>query len=384
MRHSTDSSRQDADRKPTEEPHTSSSVDTRGPRKRAVRLDATLPSVETIYASRISPFVRYASRAGWSEDALAELCRRHGVSRAVLDSLTARVPADGAFALVQEICAASQDDNLGLHLALEASASWMSLLGVLGMSLTNVREALEVSCGYARRMNTRAAMNTFVNESGQIHIRCNPELHEPRHFAEANLGATLTILCRSTATTIKAHWVSFRHAAPAALTDHMSLFGTTDLRFRAPISELVLPAYALDLPLRNADPALAAYMRSQADTLLEAMGGDDIASVVRRCLRDALERGAKPSIGGVARSFKMTSRTLQRRLAEAEVQFSTLLEQVRCEQAMTLLQRPQANLEDVAERVGFSDVRSFRRALKRRTGRTPSELRRYNHDDAVP
>ncbi|MDI3287404.1 helix-turn-helix domain-containing protein [Polyangium sp. 15x6] len=67
---------------------------------------------------------------------------------------------------------------------------------------------------------------------------------------------------------------------------------------------------------------------------------------------------------------------MQRRLAGAGVQFSVLLEQIRCDKALELLQRSRADYEEIAERVGFSDARSLRRALKRRTGRTPSELRR--------
>ncbi len=342
--------------------------------------------MKTIDASRLSSFVRYAPRVGWSEDALADLFARHGVSRAALDSITARVPHDGALALVQEICDKSRDDNLGLHLALEASPSWMAILGVLGMSLTNVREAIEVCAEYARRFDGSPSKSVFfVDEDGLPHIRCGPRPHEPawpRHFAEADIAANLLMLRRFTGTTIKARWVSFRHTAPADLTEHVALFGTTDLRFRAPVNELVLPAYALDLPHRSADPALAAYIRGQADALLEARGGDDLAGAVRRCLRDALERGAEPSIGSVARSFKTTSRTLQRRLADAGVRFSTLLEQVRCEWALTLLRSPHESLEDIAERVGFSDVRSLRRALKRRTGQTLSELRRRDLDDA--
>ncbi|WP_437733479.1 AraC family transcriptional regulator ligand-binding domain-containing protein [Sorangium sp. So ce1335] len=338
----------------------------------------------SINAFRLSPFVRYASRTGWSEDALADLCARHGVRRAAVDSITARVPRDAAFALLEEICAASDDDNLGLHLALEATSS-IGILGVLGMSLTNVREALEICTDYLRRFDPKQSTTTFyVDESGLLHLRVGPEPPEPawlRHFAETILAAGLLTLRRFTGAQIKARWVSFRHAAPVDVTEHAALFGTTDLRFRAPTTEVVLPAYTLDLPHCNANPALAAYMRGQADALIEATGGVDLAAAVRRCLRDALEQGERPSIGHVARSFKTTSRTLQRRLAEAGVQFTTLLDQVRCEWAIALLQRPDGCLKDVAERVGFSDVRSLRRALKRRTGRTPSELLRHDRDD---
>jgi AraC-like DNA-binding protein len=126
----------------------------------------------------------------------------------------------------------------------------------------------------------------------------------------------------------------------------------------------------------TAHSGLATDLRSRAEALVEEMGEEDITSTVRQSLRHAFAWGAAASLDRVARSLGMASRTLQRRLAEAGARFSALLEQVRCERAVELLQRPSADFNEVAERVGFSDARSLRRALKRQTGRTPSELRR--------
>jgi len=44
--------------------------------------------------------------------------------------------------------------------------------------------------------------------------------------------------------------------------------------------------------------------------------------------------------------------------------------------AVALLDRSGKSLDEIAEQVGFSDARSLRRVLKRRSGRTPSALRR--------
>ncbi|MDI1447050.1 AraC family transcriptional regulator [Polyangium sp. 6x1] len=342
---------------------------------------------KTLSASLISPFVLHASRAGWSEEELTDRCAHHGIRRAALDDLTARVPQAGALALLKEICARSRDENLGIHLAREADPSWMSLPGVLGMTLTSVRDAIEIGGYYGRRLDSSAPnRRCHVRDDGLLHLSYVLDPRDaawPRQLVEAGIGAIVVILRRFTGVDIKATRVSFPHAAPADPAPHVALFGTTDLRFEAPFVELVLPASVLDLRHQSADPGLAAYLRRQADALVEQVAReDDIVEAVRQSLREALDGAAEASLGSAARRLGVTSRTLQRHLAEAGVRFSALLEGVRYEMAVALLDRSGKSLDEIAEQVGFSDARSLRRALKRHSGRTPSALRRGNDGGA--
>ncbi|WP_170229826.1 AraC family transcriptional regulator [Polyangium fumosum] len=334
----------------------------------------------TCPATLLSPFLRHAARTGWSERDLTALCARHGVRRPAVDDLTARVPKEGAHKVVEEICARSEDDNLGIHLAREAEPSWMSLPGLLGMSVTHVREALAVGTDYSRRLLTGpASLWQFIDEQDRVHLTRTGASHDPpasRHFVEAGVGASIVLLRRFTGVAIKAIQVSFPHHAPADTSAHVELLGTRDLRFGAPRVEIVFPASVLDLRNLSADAGLWAFLQRQAEAVIEARGGADLTALVRQGLQEALWRGEEASLDRVAQSLGMTGRTLQRRLAEDGARFSALLSQVRCERALELLQRPGANLDDIAERIGLSDARSLRRALKRHTGRTPSVLRR--------
>jgi AraC-like DNA-binding protein len=66
---------------------------------------------------------------------------------------------------------------------------------------------------------------------------------------------------------------------------------------------------------------------------------------------------------------------LRRRLTEHALTFETLLEQVRQARTMSLLGNPEMSIERITEEVGYSDVRSFRRAFKRWTGMSPTAFR---------
>jgi AraC-like DNA-binding protein len=73
---------------------------------------------------------------------------------------------------------------------------------------------------------------------------------------------------------------------------------------------------------------------------------------------------------------RISPRTLRRRLADAKVSFSTLLDEARRDRALLLLRSRDASTKDVAERVGYSNVANFMRAFRRWTGQTPAAYRR--------
>lgn len=70
------------------------------------------------------------------------------------------------------------------------------------------------------------------------------------------------------------------------------------------------------------------------------------------------------------------ARTLQRRLQDEGLQFSEVRERARHAIAAAWLADPRQNLETIAERLGFSDRRSFTRAFTRWSGQSPSMYRK--------
>ncbi|WP_218719174.1 helix-turn-helix domain-containing protein [Nocardia sp. MH4] len=56
---------------------------------------------------------------------------------------------------------------------------------------------------------------------------------------------------------------------------------------------------------------------------------------------------------------------LQRRLAEHETTWRSEAEQVRRQRALELLRNPDLSMRSIARRVGYSDERALRRAVRR-------------------
>ncbi|MGL4528094.1 MAG: helix-turn-helix transcriptional regulator, partial [Aestuariivirga sp.] len=98
---------------------------------------------------------------------------------------------------------------------------------------------------------------------------------------------------------------------------------------------------------------------------------------VTRRVYDELTRtpGRFPEIEDVASALCMTSRTLRRKLEAEGTSYSELLDSVRRALATDYLKASVLDTEDIAAALGFCDGASFRRAYKRWTGSSPSQLR---------
>ena len=71
----------------------------------------------------------------------------------------------------------------------------------------------------------------------------------------------------------------------------------------------------------------------------------------------------------------MSSRTLERRLAERGITFGTLLDDVRCKLAKQYLHDTDVGLERLAYLTGYSEPPALVRAFKRWTRMTPKQFR---------
>lgn len=81
------------------------------------------------------------------------------------------------------------------------------------------------------------------------------------------------------------------------------------------------------------------------------------------------------TLSSLASQLDYSPATLKRKLKDHQTTFSELNDQVRRQQAIYLLSVQKLNNEQSALQMAFTDLPNFRRAVKRWTGHTPSELR---------
>lgn len=136
-------------------------------------------------------------------------------------------------------------------------------------------------------------------------------------------------------------------------------------------------AALLDAPRPGAFPALHEQARLRIERRVAAFTGDsDLVSLVERILvrqPQLLRHG----VDATAATLKLHPRTLQRRLAARGGRYADIAARVRYRLAMQALDSTEADLDALAQHLGFSDRRSFTRAFTRWSGMTPAAYRRH-------
>jgi AraC-like DNA-binding protein len=82
-----------------------------------------------------------------------------------------------------------------------------------------------------------------------------------------------------------------------------------------------------------------------------------------------------PNVRELAKALHTSERSLRRALSAHGTSYQELRDEVRMRLALHYLTSTATPVEEVARTVGFTSSRSFRRALKRWTGKSPSAVR---------
>jgi len=139
-------------------------------------------------------------------------------------------------------------------------------------------------------------------------------------------------------------------------------------------TELEFDAALLDAPVAGADPATAALAEHYCEKqVIPFSTVDGLVAQIRRLLASA--QGRPPDLEELARKLQTSTRTLRRSLQAMNTSYLELVDESRKARAEEWVRGTPMPFEHIASELGFSNVRSFRRAFKRWTGSTPGAVR---------
>ncbi len=298
-----------------------------------------------------------------------------GVTREQLSDPAALMTLPGVVALVERVRDATREPALGFHLGLQMSSSAHGYLGFAAMSAPTLRDALELAVQYAPIRTTVISLR--LENDGRAAALVVDEVE--------NLGAARDVVLIGflvgvwqignalLGREVKESFVEVTFAEPAYYQRLRHI--NPRVEFLRPANRLVFNPALLGARVVSADPASLRLAQEQCARELDLCSAR--SPLVERVRRLVLRSDAGVrSFEELAQALRVSPRTLRRRLAEAKVSFSELLDQVRRDRALLLLRSVELSTKEVAERVGYSDVANFMRAFRRWTGRTPAAYRR--------
>ncbi len=327
-----------------------------------------------IYSMVVRALVAAVRARGADADALIA---RHGLPANVEQLPDLVLPLPALRAVADDAATVLGDTFLGLHLSLATQRGQLGMFEFILRSAPTVRDAMR--CG--------ARYNALVTGLTQLSIeeRGGEALFDERLPGQPGCLGTqcneyfIAMAVRFLRDVTRSEWrprrVWLAHERTGDVAPLVAFFGTDRIAFGAGSNGFAFDARDLDCPMPAADRALHGVLAAQAQRIVAerpvvASESDRIRERVRVALRD----GA-PRIEQVAAEVGMSTRSLQRRLAEQGTSFVALVDEVRAGLAVVYLGDAKLALGEVGLRLGYSDARAFLRAFKRWTGRTPGNYR---------
>ena len=275
--------------------------------------------------------------------------------------------------LLQRADRALQRPALGLEIAAGISPRHFGVVGYAALACTTLGEALQ-------RLERFHALVYDVNpaqlrlEGEQVIVEWGIACGCPGQLVDETGVAALVQLARNmTGQALPVSAVHFVNPPPADLAPYTAFFGCP-VRFAQRSTRIVLPLHYLQLPLRQADPALLALLDAQAEGFLRQQQQGGLLQQCQQALIPLLRDG-RASLADLASQLHRSPRTLQRHLGEQGLSFQQLLDDTRRQLAEGYLQDAQLPLSEIAALLGFSEQSAFSRAFAKWHGQSPLRWR---------
>jgi AraC-like DNA-binding protein len=278
------------------------------------------------------------------------------------------------FALWRSIAELRPQPDLGLRFGRELEVGQLPPSTLASFHARDYRDALGRLARFTQLctpedLHLHEARGECTVELAWMHAR-EPT---PPLLVDATLALILELGRRGTQTELKP--VRVELARPrGAKRAHEGFFGCV-VRFGAARDTLVLRASDLARPFATHNPELLEMLQP---SLLKAVSGQQANGAVREQVKWTLKRllaDSRPDVQAVARELGVSSRTLQRRIAEEGATFRHLLAEARQELALTYLRQESIEINRLAHLVGYEDPNSFYRAFRSWEGTTPGRWR---------
>lgn len=263
--------------------------------------------------------------------------------------------------------------------ALRAAECWHpSHLGTLGyawLSSASLRTALDRMTRFNRIIGQRKSSRCDNSPDGLRFIYDHGRGNTPVGHLMADFDLSLIIsMCRmNVGGPLAPESVTLRRPAPHDRKPYDEYFACP-VEFGAAQDSFLLPRPIADRPLPTSNHELAITFDVILKRQLAELSTEDLVSRCKTYLLHELTSG-EPSDADLAKAMCMSSRTLQRKLAELGLSYRSLLMAVRYELALRYLDDPARTVTDITFLLGFSEQSAFTRAFKRWSGRSPTAYR---------
>jgi AraC-like DNA-binding protein len=307
---------------------------------------------------------------------VAPLLKNVGLTPEATADSEERLSVQSQIKFLDEAAIALKDDCLGFTLAREHDPREIGLLYYVMASSRTLGEALQRLARYSKVTNE--ALVFGYREGNRLIISLSYSgvpRHSDRHQMDFCMFAALRICRLLTGQRLVPQHFSIAHHR-SGNTAEMVRFVGTKVEFGADRDEFALNLDSRELPVIHADNHLNDLLLKYCEAALANRQGDvsQLRTKVENTISSLLPHG-RVLVGDVARHLGMSERTLGRKLADEDLNFTEIFQQLRRDLALRYLDDRKLHVSKVAWLLGFREVSAFTHAFKRWTGQTPRQMR---------
>ena len=294
---------------------------------------------------------------------LSELEDRIGITWNQMDDPAFFTSFDKVDALAKMAITESGNPALALHIFSKFPKIDYGISHHVAKHSNTLREAIEYLSRYAEVDSDISRISLIQKEKQFAVVYSNITDYSPVWQAEYAMSGLVGLFGVYIGRDFKIMEVHFMHAPPAHAAAYHSVFKAPVL-FNMEQNALFIREEDLRLPVVSANPYLKAVFQKQAEGWLKKKSQKAVfREKVEMLVRSRLSSG-NVSVESLSAEIGMDRTTLHRRLKKEGTSFSSILDQVRKDLAISYLERGW-KIKDITVHLAFSDPSVFQRAFKR-------------------
>ncbi|PTQ90740.1 helix-turn-helix transcriptional regulator [Agitococcus lubricus] len=348
----------------------------------------TYPKEQTLYAhlpvTYPAIYLQIAEERGVSQ---AQVLAHAQLNPQLFAQTTGRVSSQDYEKLVTAVIALVGNNGLGLEVGARQPLTAHGSLGYALMSAATIADAMYILQRFwhvrGRGVNLR-----YIDDPHCVVFSIYCQYPMPPEVEKVLLEAVLSgiyyglkFLLAGENLDAELH---FAMPEPDYLTQ-VSHLALPTLCYEQAVTQLRVPKAVLHYPIKTANPEALTLAIAQCErelALLPTMQ-QDMVMIVKNLLQHHTQGYLTPE--QIAERLHLSERSLRRHLQHQGTSYQQLVEAARQRDAQQLLRQTQADIQQIAQRLGYNNPANFTRAFKQWTGQTPTEfrarLRRMLHHD---
>jgi len=271
---------------------------------------------------------------------------------------------------------------LGLEMGRMTEATHLGMPGLIAMTASNMKQVCHSIAHYEilNSFNVRGQSKFYIDQKGGTRdgilefYSLNPYNEYNFFVVDSVLLGWMNVIEKLAGSTGIIKRVCFEFPAPSYANKYSEFFNC-EVLFNQPANQLVINGESLKQPCLTSCQSLHLQLKRKADNELASVQlGLSFTEKVARVITPLLNVST-PSLEQVAEQLNIAPWTIRRNLINEGSSFQKVLNDTRCDLAISYVTSTTLSVGEIAYLLGFGSSAAFQHAFKRWTGQAPGSYK---------